>query len=306
MDRKEDMSKMRDSDESIQPRRTVRLSSGADMPVLGFGVFQITDLAQCTQCVRWAIEDGYRLFDTASAYFNEQAVGEACAQEIKQGTVKREDLFLTTKVWLQDYGNGNTVRSVKRSLQRLGTDYLDLVLLHQPFGKWKEAWQELEELNREGVVRSIGVSNFTPDKFRQLLSVARVRPAVDQIERHPFFAQDRFASCLKKEDVQQESWGALCEGLKDIFQNPVLGRIGAKYGKTAAQTAIRWNIQTGSVALIKSVRPEKIQEDFDVFDFSLTNEEIREIGALDAGHSEIIDLDSPVTERLLMKVHIPA
>lgn len=286
--------------------KKIRLNNGAEIPVLGYGVFQITDEKKCRECVMQAIESGYRLFDTASAYYNEHAVGAACHTMMDQGKVRREDLFLTTKVWLQDYGNGNTVASVERSMERLGADYLDMVLLHQPFGNWREAWKELEHLFRLKKVRSIGVSNFTEEKLDELLKFAEIKPAVNQVERHPFYTENQFVGEMISESIQPESWGSLCEGLKGIFDHPVLTEIGEKYGKTAAQTAIRWNIQTGCVSLIKSVRQEKMKEDIDVFDFSLTDDEIRRISSLDLGHSEIIDLESPVTEQLLLKARLLA
>lgn len=286
--------------------QTIRLNNGIDIPVLGYGVFQITDEKQCRECVIQAIKSGYRLFDTASAYYNEKAVGDACRMMIDQGKVRREDLFLTTKVWLQDFGNGKTTASVKRSMQKLGVDYLDMVLLHHPFGEWKAAWKELEKLYRKKIIRSIGVSNFTAERLNELMKIAEIRPAVNQVERHPFYTENPFVEKMIAGSVQPESWGSLCEGMKGIFVHPVLTEIGNRYGKTAAQIAIRWNIQTGCVSLIKSVRQEKMKEDIDVFDFSLTNEEIRQIAVLDLGHSEIIDLESPVTERLLLKARLLA
>ena len=281
--------------------KTIRLNNGIEMPALGYGVFQITDPDACKRCVMQAIETGYRLFDTASAYQNEQAVGDGCHAMIDQGKVKREDLFITTKVWLQDFGAGKTKESVEKSLAKMGLDYLDLVLLHQPFGNWQDAWKELEELYHSGVIRTIGVSNFNEKKMKQLLKIAYVLPAVNQIERHPFFAQNMYMNWMKKKGIQLESWGALNEGMREIFRNPVLMEIGGKYGKTAAQTAIAWNIQTGSSALIKTVRKEKMEEDFHVFDFTLSDEDIDRIAVMDEGYNEIIDLDSPVIERLLLK-----
>lgn len=279
----------------------IQLNNGVAMPVLGYGVFQITDEAVCRRCVVQAIEDGYRLFDTASVYGNERAVGEGCRQMIAAKKVKRADLFLTTKVWLQDYGGGRTRKSVMHSIKEMEMDYLDLVLLHQPYGNWQAAWRELEALNTAGKIRAIGVSNFTEEKLAELLAFAKIKPAVNQIERHPFYEENQYVADMKQKGIQPEGWGALCEGLKGIFQNPVLTRIGERYHKTPAQVAIRWNIQTGCVALIKSERPEKIKEDYDVFDFELSREEVEEIGQLDAGFSEIIDFKNPMTERILLK-----
>lgn len=282
----------------------VILSGNISMPQIGYGVFQIKDYEECRKCVSEAIDCGYRLFDTAAAYFNENAVGDACLQMLQEGKVKRNELFLTTKVWLQDFGEEETKAAVQKSLENLRTDYLDLVLLHQPYGKWQEAWKALEQLQKDGIVRAIGTSNFTLQKMRQLLSIANVKPQINQIEIHPFYAEGEYTKQLLDEGIQPEAWGPLNEGQRDIFRNPVLTGVGKAHGKTAAQAALRWNIQKGNVVIPKSVQREHMQENLDIFDFELSPEEMRAIDAMDRGRSEIIDFENPATERLLMKLKI--
>lgn len=284
----------------------VNLTGGVRMPQVGYGLFQIRDYQECRACVHEAIDLGYRLFDTAAAYFNEDAVGDAAFEAVRDKIVRREDLFLTTKVWLQDFGEKETRRAVEKSLRNLRTDYIDLVLLHQPYGRWEEAWLTLEELQKEGVIRAIGTSNFTPQKMRELLSFAGVRPQVNQIEIHPFYTQNKYTDKLLREEIQPEAWGPLNEGQRNIFRNPVLVRIGQAHGKSAAQTALRWNIQKGNVVIPKSVRREHMRENLDIFDFKLSPSEMKQIDSMDRGRSEIIDFESPATMRLLMKLKIHA
>lgn len=240
--------------------KTQVLNYQVEMPVLGYGVFQLEDLDECEKCVVDAIRFGYRLIDTAAAYLNEEAVGNACSKVITYGIVKREDLFITTKVWIQDYTGCNTIESVNRSLEKLKMDYIDLVLLHQPFGDWQNAWRQLEQLYDEGVVRAIGVSNFNERMIDKLLSFCRVKPVVNQVEFHPFFSQDSLLRKLKKYEIQLESWGSLSEGLRDIFENSILVDIARKHKRTVAQVAIRWNLQRGNVVLTGSKEKEHIQE----------------------------------------------
>ncbi len=282
----------------------VTLSNGVKMPQIGFGLFQIRDYDECRRCVSEAISCGYRLFDTAAAYLNEDALGDAAAEKIKDGTVKREDLFLTTKVWLQDFGEKETEEAVKLSLRKLKTDYLDLVLLHQPFGDWKAAWKTLEKLQKEGLIRAIGTSNFTEQKMAELLAFTDETPQVNQIEIHPFYTEGNYTEKLRSENIQPEAWGPLNEGQRHIFENTVLTEIGKKYGKSAAQTALRWNLQKGNVIIPKGTRKEHMEENIDILDFELTPEEMTMVSSLDLGHSEIIDFSSPATERLLMKLKI--
>lgn len=279
----------------------VTLSNGISMPQIGFGVFQLKNYDECRRVVSEALECGYRLFDTAAAYFNENAVGDAAVEAVEKGLVKREDLFLTTKVWIQDYGEKETCASVAKSMEKLQTKYLDLVLLHQPYGNWKEAWRTLEELQKEGKIRAIGTSNFTEEKMEELLSFACVKPQVNQIEIHPFYTENQYTQRLRQENIQAEAWGPLNEGQRMIFRNPVLTEIGNAHGKTAAQTALRWNLQKGNIIIPKSTKREHMQENLDILDFALSGEEMSRIDSMDLGHSEIIDFHSPVTERLLMK-----
>lgn len=284
----------------------VELSGGVKMPQVGFGVFQLKDHVLCRSCVREAIACGYRLFDTASAYFNEAAVGDAVAEAIRSGSVRREDIFLTTKVWMQDYGAEETAASVRRSLENLRTDYLDLVLLHQPYGNWLAAWKALEKLKREGLVRAIGTSNFTRKKMKTLIAAADEKPQVNQIEIHPFYTENGYTSFLRKEGIQPEAWGPLNEGQRGIFENEILTEIGRAHGKSAAQAALRWNVQKGNVVIPKSTKREHMIENLDIFDFALTPEEMKRIEGMDFGRSEIIDFESPATERLLLKLKIHA
>lgn len=274
------------------------------MPQIGYGVFQIRDHEKCKICVSKAIRLGYRLFDTAAAYFNEDAVGEAADEAVRNGMVRRDELFLTTKVWLQDYGEKETRAVVEKSLKNLRTDYIDLVLLHQPFGNWQEAWTVLEKLQEEGVVKAIGTSNFTQKKMRELLSIAKVKPQVNQIEMHPFYSERAYADRLPRDGIQPEAWGPLNEGQCDIFHNNVLTEIGKAHGKSAAQTALRWNIQHGNVVIPKSLKEEHMKENLAIFDFELSQDEMAAIDSMDRGRSEIIDFESMATERLLLKLKI--
>lgn len=282
----------------------VELSGGVSMPQIGYGVFQIRDYDECKRCVSEAIRSGYRLFDTAAAYFNENAVGDAVAEAIEAGIVKREDIFLTTKVWVQDFGEEETERAVRTSMKNLRMDYLDLVLLHQPYGNWKAAWKTLEKLQKEGVIRAIGTSNFTEAKMNELLGFAERKPQVNQMEIHPFYTEGSYTEKLEKAGIQPEAWGPLNEGQRNIFHNSVLSEIGKKYGKSAAQTALRWNLQSGNVIIPKGTKEEHMQENIDILDFELSADEMDMISALDLGHSEIIDFNNPATGRLLMKLKI--
>lgn len=279
----------------------VKLNNGICMPKEGYGVFQIKDLDICERCVLDAMDAGYRLFDTAAAYLNEEAVGRAIQKSISAGMIKREELFITTKIWIQDYGTQNTRRAFRESMERLGLSYLDLLLLHQPFGNWQEAWRTLESLYLEGKVRAIGVSNFTISKLGELLTQAKIKPMINQIELHPFYLQEEALAQMRRFQIQPEAWGPLCEGQKGIFTNPLLRSIGEKYGKTAAQVSLRWNIQRGVVVIPKSVHKDRMVENIDVWNFTLSQQDMLAIAALDVGCSEIIDFESPATERLLLR-----
>ena len=280
---------------------SVTLNNGVVMPLEGFGVFQVPDPAQCEQAVLDAIAAGYRLIDTAAAYMNEQAVGAAIA---KCG-VPREELFVTTKLWVQDASYEAAKTALDRSLQNLGLDYLDLYLIHQPVGDYVGAYRAMEEACRAGKVRAIGVCNFNAARLLDFCETVDIIPAVDQIEIHPFFQQKEALKVMQEYGVIPEAWGPFAEGKFGIFTHPVLTAIGQKYGKTAAQAALRWNIQRGVVVIPKSVHKERIEQNFDVWDFALTSEEMAEIEALDLGRSEIVDHNDPAFIRMLhnLKVH---
>ena len=268
---------------------SVTLNNGVKMPLLGFGVFQIPDAEECERSVTEAIQTGYRLIDTAAAYGNEEAVGQA----IKRSGVAREELFVTTKLWIQDAGDENTPKAFERSMERLGLEYLDLYLIHQPFGDVYGAWRAMETLYRAGRVRAIGVSNFQPDRLMDLLVHNNVVPAVNQIETHPFNQQLETQTFLQENKVQIESWGPFAEGKHNIFNNEVLVSIADTYQKTVAQVILRWLTQRGVVAIPKSVRKERIAENFDVFDFELSPEDMAAVATLDLKESSFFDHRDP-------------
>ena len=263
----------------------VKLNNGVMMPLEGFGVFQIPDLAECERVTIEAIRQGYRLIDTAAAYQNEEAIA-------KSG-VPREELFITTKLWVQDISYEAAGTAFERSLQKLGLDYLDLYLIHQPMGDFFGAWRRLEELHREGKIRAIGVSNFYPAVLANFCETVEIKPMVNQVELHPFFQQEAALATMKEYGVVPQAWGPLAEGKHGIFTHPVLTKIGEKYGKTAAQVALRWNTQRGVSILPKSVRAERIAVNLDIWDFALNEAEMAEIAKLDLGHSEIVNHDDP-------------
>ncbi len=267
----------------------VKLNNGVMMPLEGFGVFQIPDLAECERVTIEAIRQGYRLIDTAAAYQNEEAVGAAIA---KSG-VPREELFITTKLWVQDISYEAAGTAFERSLQKLGLDYLDLYLIHQPMGDFFGAWRRLEELHHAGKIRAIGVSNFYPAVLANFCETVEIKPMVNQVELHPFFQQEAALATMKEYGVVPQAWGPLAEGKHGIFTHPVLTKIGEKYGKTAAQVALRWNTQRGVSILPKSVRAERIAVNLDIWDFALNEAEMAEIAKLDLGHSEIVNHDDP-------------
>lgn len=279
----------------------VKLNNGVEMPMEGFGVFQVSDLSVCERAVLDAVEVGYRSIDTAAAYFNEEAVGSA----LKKCGVAREELFITTKLWIQDAGYENAKKAFEISLKKLGLDYIDLYLIHQPFGDYYGSWRAMAELYKQGLIRAIGVSNFYPDRLADFCVNVDVKPAVNQIELHPFFAQRNALENMAEFGVCPEAWGPLAEGKHNIFAHPILSKIGAKYGKTPAQVALRWNVQRGVVIIPKSVRRERMAENFDIWNFRLSDAEMSEIDTLDLGHSEIIDHFSPKTAKWLngWKIH---
>ena len=270
------------------------LNNSVEMPVLGFGVYQVGETV-CEQCVRDAIAAGYRSIDTASAYLNERAVGRA----IRRSGVPREELFITTKLWVQDAGYESTKRAFAKSLERLQLDYLDLYLIHQPFGDVYGSWRAMEELYREGAVRAIGVSNFQPDRLVDLILHNEVVPAVNQVETHPFCQQTEAAAVMASEGVQIESWAPFAEGRNNLFGNGTLVSLAAKYRKSVAQVVLRWLIQRGVVVIPKSVRPERMAENIDVFDFHLAPEDMDLIATLDTRRSCFLSHRDPETVKWL-------
>lgn len=267
----------------------VVLNNGVQMPILGFGVYQIADTEECERSVYEAIGAGYRLIDTAAAYQNEEAVGKA----IEKSGVPREEIFVTTKLWIQDAGCESTKKAFERSLKRLQLDYLDLYLIHQPYGDVYGSWRAMEELYREGKIRAIGVSNFQPDRLMDLMVHNEVVPAVNQIETHPFNQQIETQKFLEENNVQIESWGPFAEGKNNIFENELLRSIASKYQKTVAQVILRWLTQRGVVVIPKSVRKERIVENFNIFDFELSAEDMDAIGTLDTKVSSFFDHRDP-------------
>lgn len=261
------------------------LNNGVKMPLLGFGVYMMTDLEECEKSVLHAIETGYRLLDTSSAYFNEEAVGRA----IKKSGIPREELFVTTKLWIQDAGYENAKAGFETSLQKLGLDYLDLYLIHQPCGDCYGSWRAMTELYQEGRIRAIGVCNFNSDRLVDFVMNNELPPAINQVEFHLYFQQKKAEEIMREYDVQMEAWSPLGHGGKGILENDVLVSIGKRYGKTPAQIILRWDIERGIATIPKSVSKERIEENFDVFDFHLTTEEITAIDRLDR-NDHIADL----------------
>jgi diketogulonate reductase-like aldo/keto reductase len=275
--------------------KKVILNNGVEMPVLGFGVFQVTDLAECERSVLDAINTGYRLIDTAASYMNEDAVGKA----IKRSDVPRADLFITTKLWIQSNGYEGTKKAFENSLKRLQLDYLDLYLIHQPLGDVYGEWRAMQDLYKEGRVRAIGVSNFHPDRLIDLIIHHEIVPAVNQVETHPFHQQIETQQFLQENKVQIESWGPFAEGKNNIFHNELLLSIGKKYNKSIAQVILRWLTQRGVVAIPKSVRKERMEENFNIFDFNLNTEDMEAIKALDTNTSSFFDHRDPAMVKWL-------
>jgi 2,5-diketo-D-gluconate reductase A len=267
----------------------VVLNNGVEMLILGFGVFQVPDLKECENCVIDAIETGYRLIDTAASYMNETAVGNA----IKKSAIARKDLFITTKLWIQDAGYEKTKRAVERSLNKLQSAYIDLFLIHQPYGDVHGSWRAMEELYKLGKLKAIGVSNFQPDRVMDLITFNEIVPAVNQVETHPFNQQIETQKFLAENRVQIESWGPFAEGKNYLFHNEQLGSIASKYGKSVAQVVLRWLTQRGVVAIPKSVRKERIKENFEIFDFELGIEDMNAIATLDTKTSSFFDHRDP-------------
>lgn len=265
-------------------QKTVRLSNGVVMPMEGFGVFQIPE-NNCEQIVMDAIEIGYRLIDTASSYQNESAVGRA----IQNSDVPRNELFITTKAYIQEMGYRNTMQAFERSLKRLGLDYLDLYLIHMPFGDYYGSWRAMEELYRAGKVRAIGVCNFQPDRLLDLCCNVEVKPQINQIERHPHYQRAEDLQLMKEVGIQPEAWAPFAEGLKGMFDEPALLKIAAKHGKTPAQVILRWNVQQGVIVIPKSVHKERMKENMAIWDFELDAEDMEQIVGLDKGCPSMLD-----------------
>lgn len=267
----------------------IKLNNGVQMPILGFGVFQITNPVECEKAVLDAIEIGYRLIDTAASYQNEVAVGNA----IKNCGLTREELFITTKLWVQDTGYEKTKTAIQKSLDRLQLDYLDLYLIHQPYGDIFGSWKAMQELYHEGKIKAIGVANFQPDRIMDLIINSGFTPAVNQIETHPFHQQIKTQKFLQEKNVQIQSWGPFAEGKNNIFHNEVLSTIGEKYNKSVAQVILKWLTQRGIIAIPKSVHKERIAENFNIFDFELTSEDMQAIVALNTSSSLFFDHRDP-------------
>ncbi len=275
--------------------QTVTLNNGVRMPIIGFGVYQIPDAEECEQAVYDALMAGYRLIDTASGYLNEEAVGRA----IQRSGIPREQLFITTKLWIQDAGYESAKLSFAKSLQKLQLDYLDLYLIHQPFGDYYGAWRAMEELYHEGKIKAIGVSNFLPDRLMDLIIHNKVVPAVNQIETHPFYQQTESAAFMRTQGVQHQSWSPFAEGRNDLFHNEVLMQIGQQYNKSVAQVVLRWMIQRDIVVIPKSVRKERIAENIDIFDFELSQQDMEQMAALDTGKSLFLSYHDPEVAKML-------
>lgn len=263
--------------------------NGIRIPMLGFGVFQIPDFEDAKKAVLTALKTGYRLIDTAQAYGNEKAVGDA----IKESGIPREEIFITTKLWIQDFSCDGAVKATELSLERLGVDYIDLMLLHQPMGDYINAWKGLEKMYRDGKLKAIGMANCYPHVIADLCETFEIKPMINQVEIHPFFQQQSNINIMNEYGVVPEAWGPFNEGKRGLFTDPVLTEIGKKYGKSAAQVALRWNIQRGVVVIPKSVHEDRIKQNFNVFDFTLTQDDMDKIKALDIGHSEIVDHFDP-------------
>lgn len=270
---------------------TVKLNNGVEMPTLGFGVFQVPDLSQAEQAVTEAIETGYRLIDTAAAYQNEEAVGKA----IKNSSVSRDDIFVTSKLWVSDFNYERAKKGIDTSLQKLGLDYIDLYLLHQPYGDTMGAWRALEEAQKEGKIRAIGVSNFYADQLQDLMLTMPVKPVLNQIEVNPWYQQDSEVKFAQSQDVRVEAWAPFAEGKHNIFTNETIAEIAAKYGKSNGQVILRWLLQRGITVIPKSVHQKRMAENIDVFDFELSDDDMKKMASLDKKESQFFDHRDPVT-----------
>lgn len=278
--------------------KKITLNNGIEMPTLGFGVFQIPDYDECKKAVLQALKNGYRLIDTAAAYLNEGAVGEA----IKESGIDRKEIFITTKLWVQDAGYENTQKAIDASLKRLGLDYIDLYLIHQPLGDVYGSWRAMEDAYKAGKLKSIGVANFENDRLQDLMMHNEIKPAVDQIELHPFFAQPERVQWLLDNDIVPEAWGPFAEGKQGIFTNPTIKKIADNHGKTNGQVILRWLNQRNIVVIPKSVHESRIIENADIFDFTLNNSEMEQMESLDQGVSLFGNMHDPQTVKQLGSV----
>ena len=276
------------------------LSNGVELPMIGYGTFMIKDSALCEKCVTAALESGYRLFDTAASYENEAAIGRA----LRGSGLPREQWFAATKLWVQDAGYDDALRAFEHSMRALGLDYIDLYLIHQPFGDYYGAWRAMERLYREGAIRAIGVSNFTPERLVDLCMNQEIQPMVNQVEIHPFYQQNTALRVMEDYGVTPQAWGPFSEGQCDIFRHKTLAQIAEKHRKTTAQVILRWHLQRKIPVIPKTVHQEWMTENLDVFDFELTAKEMESIAGMDIGHSEIIDHHCFCTARQLNSVKI--
>ncbi|MGE7828999.1 aldo/keto reductase [Paenibacillus sp. NPDC093718] len=275
--------------------QSVTLNNGVKMPIIGFGVYQVPDAEECENAVYEALMAGYRLIDTAAGYLNEEAVGRA----IKRSGVPREELFITTKLWVQDAGYESAKLAFAKSLKKLQLEYLDLYLIHQPFGDYYGAWRAMEDLYREGKIKAIGVSNFLPDRLMDLIVHNEIVPAVNQVETHPFYQQIESAAFMKEQGVQHQSWAPFAEGKGNMFGNEVLASIAEKHNKSVAQVVLRWLVQREVVVIPKSVRKERIVENFDIFDFELSADDMQQIATLDTRESLFLSYHDPKFAKML-------
>ena len=276
------------------------LSNGVELPMIGYGTFMIKDSALCEKCVTAALESGYRLFDTAASYENEAAIGRA----LRGSGLPREQWFAATKLWVQDAGYDDALRAFEHSMRALGLDYIDLYLIHQPFGDYYGAWRAMERLYREGAIRAIGVSNFTPERLVDLCMNQEIKPMVNQVEIHPFYQQNTALRVMEDYGVTPQAWGPFSEGQCDIFRHKTLAKIAEKHRKTTAQVILRWHLQRKIPVIPKTVHQERMAENLDIFDFELTAKEMESIAGMDIGHSEIIDHHCFCTARQINSVKI--
>ena len=278
------------------------LSNGVELPMIGYGTFQIQDAAQCEQCVSEALEAGYRLIDTAASYGNEAAIGAA----LRGSGLPRAELFLTTKLWVQDASYAGAKKAIEVSRKKLGVDSIDLYLIHQPMGDYIGAYRAMEEACAAGKLRAIGVCNCYPHVLADICETVEIRPAVNQVELHPFFQQESALALMREYGVHPEAWGPFAEGKYGIFTHPVLSEIGRKYGKSAAQVALRWNVQRGVTVIPKSVHKERMEQNLDIWNFQLSGEDMAQIAKLDIGRSEIVDHSDPKFVQMLHKMKLHA